>query len=121
MLKVSIENAGDLATIECAGGIVGRDAAFKLRHAVASQDQARTIVLEFTEVNAIEDWGLDMLLYLQRWTQSRNVRLKLFNPSKFLLDRLKKSGSMSELKIATLDEMIALLGRYGPRYSPPTA
>jgi len=120
MLKVSTENIGDLAIIECEGSLAG-DAAFQLRDAVTSQNQARTVVLEFTEVTALEAWGLNVLLYLQRWAQSHNVRLKLFNPPKFLLDRLKKSAVMSEFEIATLDEMVALLGRYDPQYAPPAA
>ena len=41
MLKINIENIGDLAVIECEGRIVQRDAAFKLRAAVTSQRDAK--------------------------------------------------------------------------------
>jgi anti-anti-sigma regulatory factor len=115
MLEISVENIGDLAIIECQGRLVQSDAAFKLRAAVTSQLHARTLVLELSEVDALEGWGLGMLLYLQRWAQGRDVRLKLFNPSQALLDRLKNTSSMSEFDIATVDEMTALLGRAGAR------
>jgi hypothetical protein len=94
--EVTVENIGDLALVECEGRIVERDTAFQLRRAVITQDQAQTVVPELTEVNAIQDWGLDTLLYLQRWAQSHKVRLKLFNPSNLLLDRLKKGASLSD-------------------------
>jgi len=45
------------------------DAAFKLRDAVTSQSEARTVVLELTEVHALEGGGLGMLIFLQRWAR----------------------------------------------------
>jgi hypothetical protein len=44
------------------GRIVQSEAAFKLRDAVTSQSDARTVVLELTEVHAIEGGGLGMLI-----------------------------------------------------------
>src|SRR3981081_1197494 len=82
MLKVNIDNIGDLAVVECEGRIVQSDAAFKLREAVKSQRDARTVVLELSEVHAIEGGGLGMLIFLQRWARDHGIRLKLFNPSK---------------------------------------
>ena len=37
MLKLNIDNIGDLAIVECEGRIVQSEAAFKLRDAVTSQ------------------------------------------------------------------------------------
>lgn len=121
MLKIDLETIGDLAIIECSGQIVQRSAAFKLRQAVMSQSASRTIVLELTEVRVIGGLGLDMLLYLQKWAHVHNVRLKLFNPSGYLLERLNATSPLPEFEIATLDEMMALLGRYDSRYSPSAA
>jgi hypothetical protein len=50
MLRINIDNIGDLAIVECEGRIVRSDAAFKLRDAVTSQSDARTVVLELSEV-----------------------------------------------------------------------
>jgi anti-anti-sigma regulatory factor len=58
MLSVHSENIGDLAVVECEGRVVRSEAAFKLREAVTSQRDARTIVLDLSEVHAIEGGGL---------------------------------------------------------------
>jgi anti-anti-sigma regulatory factor len=117
MLTVHIENIGDLAVIECEGRIVRSEAAFKLRDAVTLQSDTRIIVLDLSEVSAIEGGGLGMLLFLQRWAQDHDIRLKLFNPRQFVRDRLERVSSMREFDIATLDEMMALLAHSDSRYA----
>jgi anti-anti-sigma regulatory factor len=116
MLKVDIDNIGDLALVECEGRIVRSEAAFKLRDAVTSQSDARTVVLEPTEVHALEGGDLGMLIYLQRWARDHNIRFKLFNPSKSV-ERLELVSSLSEFDIPTLDEMMALLASADSRYA----
>ena len=117
MLKINIDNIGQLAIVECEGRIVRSQAAFKLRDAVTSQSEARTVVLELTEVHAIEGGGLGMLIYLQRWARDHGIRLKLFNPSKSVRERLKMVSSLSEFDVPTLDEMMALLASADSRYA----
>ena len=117
MLKINVDNIGDLAVVECEGRIVQSDAAFRLRDAVTLQGDARTVVLDLSEVNAIEGGGLGMLVFLQRWAQDRDIRFKLFNPSRSVRERLKKVSSMSEFDIPTLDEMMALLAGADRRYA----
>ena len=117
MLKINVDNIGDLAVVECEGRIVQSDAACRLREAVTLQGDARTVVLDLSEVNAIEGGGLGMLVFLQRWAQEHNIRFKLFNPSRSVQERLKKVSSMSEFDIPTLDEMMALLARADRRYA----
>jgi anti-anti-sigma regulatory factor len=117
MLKVNIDNIGDLAVVECEGRIVQSEAAFKLREAVTSQRDARIVVLELSDVQAIEGGGLGMLVFLQRWARDHDIRFKLFNPSKFVRERLKRASLMSEFDIPTLDEMMALLACADSRYA----
>src|SRR6202158_2507106 len=105
MLKLNIDNIGEVAIVECEGRIVQSDAAFRLREAVTLQGDARTVVLDLSEVNAIEGGGVGMLVCLQQWAQDRVIRFKLFNPSRSLRERLKKVSSMSDFDIPTLDEM----------------
>jgi len=81
MLSINIDNIGDLAVVECEGRIVRSEAAFKLRDAVISQNNARILVLDLSEVYAIEGGGLGMLAFLQRWACDHDIRFKLFNPS----------------------------------------
>jgi anti-anti-sigma regulatory factor len=117
MLSVYIENIGEMAVIKCAGRIVRSEAAFKLREAVNSQSGARIIVLDLSEVSAIEGGGLGMLVFLQQWTHDHGIRLKLFNPRQSVRDRLEHVSFMQEFDIATLDEMMALLARADGRYA----
>lgn len=117
MLSVHIENIGDMAVIECAGRIVQDDAAFKLREAVTLQSDAQIILLDLSEVTAIASGGLGMLVFLQRWAQDRDIRLKLFNPRESVRERLMGASPMRDFDIATLDEMTALLDVADARYS----
>jgi anti-anti-sigma regulatory factor len=117
MLKVNIDNIGELTVVECEGRIVQSDAAFKLRDSVTSQDQASTVVLELSEVQAIEGAGLGMIIFLQRWARDHGIRFKLFNPSKSVRERLESASALSEFDISTLDEMMALLGDADSRYA----
>jgi anti-anti-sigma factor len=109
MLKINVDNIGDLAVVECEGRIVQSEAAFKLREAVTLQTDARIIVLDLSEVYAIEGGGLGMLLFLQRWAQDHDIRFKLFNPSKSVRQMLKQVSAVSEFDIPKVDEMMALL------------
>ena len=117
MLKLNIDNIGDLAIVECEGRIVQSEAAFKLRDAVTSQRDARTVVLELSEVHALEGGGLGMLIFLQRWARDHGIRFKLFNPSKSVRERLKLVSPLAEFDIPTLDEMMTLLGHADPQYA----
>jgi anti-anti-sigma regulatory factor len=109
MLTVHTENIGDMAVIECEGRIVRSDAAFELRKAFNLQSDARIIVLDLSEVTALEGGGLGMLVFLQRWAHDHGIRLKLFNPRLSVRDRLEHSNSIREFDIASLDELMALL------------
>src|ERR1700675_1841680 len=110
MLIVTVENIGDLAVVQCEGRIVQSEAAFKLRKAVTLQGDARVVVLDLSEVHAVEGGGLGMLMFLQRWAHDHNIRFKLFNPCKSVRARLEQASSLFEFDIPTLDEMMALLG-----------
>jgi anti-anti-sigma regulatory factor len=117
MLDLQIEKIGDLAVVECEGRIVRSEAAFTLRDAVTSLRNARIIVLDLSEVRAIEDCGLGMLLFLQRWAYGHDLHFKLFNPTRSVRDRLELVNSIAELDIATLHEMMELLANVDSRYA----
>lgn len=115
-MNVNVEHIGELAVVECEGSIVQSEAAVKLREAVTSQTDARIVVIELSDVRAIEGGGLGMLVFLQRWARDHNIRFLLFNPSKSVRNRLKRAQSIARIYIATLEEMMALVvyaqGRY---------
>jgi anti-anti-sigma regulatory factor len=109
MLDVHTENIGELAVVECEAGVLQNEAAFTLWEAVTSQRNARIILLDLSEVRAVEGAALGMLVFLQRWAHDHDIRFKLFNPSKSVHDQLECFNSMAEVDIATVDEAVALL------------
>ena len=117
MLALRIEKIGELAVVECEGRIVRSEAAVKLRETVMSLRNARIIVLDLSEVRAIEGGGLGMLLFLQRWAQRHDIQFKLFNPARSVRDRVELVNSIAELEIATFHEMMELLANTDRRYA----
>jgi anti-anti-sigma regulatory factor len=117
MLILHLERIGEMALIECEGRMVGSEAAFTLREAVNSQRDARIIALDLSELLAIGGECLDMLVFLQQWAHDNDIRLKLFNPRHSVWDSLAQISSMQEFKIATLDEMMALLAGADGRHT----
>jgi len=117
MLSVHTENIGEMAIIECKGSLVRSEGAFKLRKAVQMQRHARIIVLDLSEVSTIEGEGLGMLVFLRRWAQYHDIRLKLFNPRQSVRDGLVHANAMRQFDIATLDEMMAILVWADSRYA----
>jgi len=110
MFDIHVESVGDIAVVQCEGRLVQSDAAYQLRDAILSQRNSRVVVVDLSEVRAIEGGGLGMLAYLQRWAHDHNIKLKLFNPSGMVQDRLDHTW-MPSLDFATTDEVIALLDR----------
>jgi anti-anti-sigma regulatory factor len=110
MLKVSIENIGDVAVIHCEGKVVQSAATFRLRDAVTQQRNARVVLLDLSDVQAVEGGGLGMLVFLQRSTSEHGIQFKVFDPPAFVRQRLEQVRSASELEIAGMSEVLALLG-----------
>lgn len=110
MFDIHTETVGDIAIVQCEGRLVQSDAAFRLRDSILSQRNARVVVVDLSEVRALEGGGLGMLAYLQRWAHDHSIKLKLFNPSGMVQDRLDHTW-MPSLDVATTDEVIALLDR----------
>jgi anti-anti-sigma factor len=116
MLTIRVENLNELAVVECKGRIIRSDSVYKLRDVVMAQESP-TIVLDLSEVQAIGGGGLGMLALLDRWARKHNVHLKLFSPSKAVVDGLEQTRSMSSFEIASFHEMMGLLSHSEARYS----
>lgn len=117
VLGVHIEKIGNVAVVECKGRIVRSESALKLREAVTSHFDAGIIVIDLSEVTAIEGGSLGMLIFLQRWSFDRHIQFKLFNPTRSVRHRLEHACSIQGFDIATLHEMPAFLERAQSRYT----
>ena len=118
MLNVTIENIGEgeLAVVTCAGSMIENESAHKLCEVVTSQTDARIVVVELSEVDAIGGGGFGALVFLQRWTRKHDIRFLLFNPSKSVRSRLERAKSIAEFYIPSSEEMMALLAYANSRY-----
>ena len=108
MLTIGIENIGDMAVLECKGELVRNDSAFRLRQRTVSQANARLIVLDLTEVDAVEADGVNTLAALQNWALDRNIQLKLYGASESVKEKLEENGSV-QFDFAPFKQMVALL------------
>ena len=123
MFDIFLDRIGDVAVLQPDGRFVQADAVFALRYAVTSQRNARAIVLDLSEVEALEDGGLDMLASLHQWTCDHGIGLELFNPSNLVQQRLERAnwgvaprgrlprGNPSNSGCRTRTQAIALEGR----------
>ena len=111
MLQIHTDRVGDVAVVQCEGRLVRSDAAFRLRDEVISQVDARAIVLDLSEVNALEGGGLGMVIFLQRWGRDHDIQIKLFNPSAPVRSRLEQLEWIPEFEFASADAVSELLRR----------
>ena len=115
MFDIHRDKLGNMAVVECEGSLIG-SAAFKLRDAVTSQPDAKIVVIDLSEVYALEGGGLGILIFLQRWAHDHDIQLKLFNPSRSVREKLKIASTLSEFDIVGLHEMMALLAQADRSY-----
>jgi anti-anti-sigma regulatory factor len=109
MLSLHAAKIEDVAIIECNGRIVQSDAAFALRNLVMSQADSRIILLDLSGVSSLEGGGLGMLMFLERWAYDHDIRLKLFNPTRSVREKLELANSLPDFEIASPDEIRAIL------------
>lgn len=115
MFDIHHDKLGNMAVVECEGSLIG-SAAFKLRDAVTSQPDAKIMVIDLSEVYALEGGGLGILIFLQRWAHDHDIQLKLFNPSRSVREKLEIASTLSEFDIVGLHEMMALLAQADRSY-----
>lgn len=111
MCDIHIERIGTMTVVECEGRIARSDGAFRLRDAVMSQADAEIVVLDLSELYALEGGALGMLVFLQHWARNHDIQLKVFNPSCSVRETLELASTITEFEIATLHEMMALLAQ----------
>ena len=109
MLNIHNDRIGDVAVVQCEGGLAHSDEAFKLRDAVSKHPDARVIVLDLSEMNSISGAGVAMLLFLERWALDHEIELKVFNPSNSVRNRIKEAQSVMDVEIPTIYDVSTLV------------
>ena len=111
MLSVQMDKIGDLAVVECEGSIARATDAERLRDAVLSQDWARAIIIDLSEVGYLEMDAVEMLTFLQRWARECDIQLKLFNPASFVRYQFESVDETFHFEFSSLQEAMDLLIR----------
>jgi anti-anti-sigma factor len=109
MLTIDVEKTGDVAVVRCGGRIVRGEEVCTLRNAVVTQKGSRIVVLDLSEVEAVDAGGLTTLLSLHQWARSRGVQLKLVNPSHFVYEVLTRTKLDRVLDISSLGHALHVL------------
>jgi len=109
MLTVITERADDLAIVKCRGRIV-RGQEIILESAVLEQKHARVILLDLSDVEALDAGGLTLLVSLHSWAVSSSIDLKLVNPRPFVHEMIIRTHLDHLFEISTFDSALAVLG-----------
>jgi anti-anti-sigma factor len=110
MLGVTIKNLGKVAVLRCEGRIVAGDGATALRNAAMSQGSKQILILDLARVEAIDGSGLGLLVFLQGWTRTLGIALKLMNPMKQVQELLELTNLDSVFDICSSEDVASLLG-----------
>lgn len=96
MLNLSVEELGKTVIMRCAGRIVRGDETTLLCATVGQY--GRDIVLDLSEVEAIDAAGIGALISLQ----AAGLYLRLMNPTKAVREVLRVTGMDSVLEICSI-------------------
>jgi anti-anti-sigma factor len=110
MLTIDVERTDDVVVVRCFGRIVRGEAVGTLRSAVVSERDTRIVVLDLSDVEAIDAGGLTALVSLHHWTRGRGIQLKLVNPSQFVMETLQRTGLDQVFDISSLHDALVVLG-----------
>jgi anti-anti-sigma factor len=95
VLQVTIKEAGKTSILRCAGAMVRGDESALLCAAVGQWQSGRTIILDLSQVAAIDAAGIGALLSLQ----AAGIYLQLMNPARAVREvlRVTKVDSLFEI------------------------
>ncbi len=111
MLTTHVEQLKDVAIVKCAGRLVRGEGVRVLKNVVVSGNNTRVIVLDLSDVESVDAAGLTALVSLHHWSRSRNIELKLINPSRFVLEVLDRTRLSSVLHVSSFhDALVAIVG-----------
>jgi anti-anti-sigma factor len=108
-LQIKIEQAADVAVLQCVGRLVRGEPLHFLKQAVIRLKQPRIVVLDLSGIETVDGGGLGMLVFLHRWTRENAIQLKLANPSGFVCYVLECIRLTRVLNISSVDDAVEIL------------
>ena|SRR5438270_13050798 len=119
MLSIDVEKSEHVAVARCVGRLVRGEAVRTLNNAVISENDTRIIVLDLSDVEAIDAGGLSALVSLHEWTEIRGIQFKLVNPSHFVREVLQRTGLDRVFEITSLHDALVVLAGEQHTHSQP--
>ena len=107
-LRIKIEQAKDVAVLDCCGRLVRGEALHFLKDAVTRLSGPRVVELDLSEVEMLDAGGLGMLCFLHKWTRASGILLKLINPSRRALEMLTRTKLTSVLHVSSADDIVEI-------------
>jgi len=111
-LEFQIERMHHVAVVRCSGRLVRGAALEAFRVQIQCLDQARIVLLDFSDVSQIDAGALGTLLQLRSWARRQAVLMKLVDPSPFVRRVLEATRLTSVFDISSLEEALCIL--HGP-------
>src|SRR5437763_8115775 len=106
MLSIDVEKSEHVAVARCVGRLVRGEAVRTLKNTVISERDTRILVLDLSDVEAIDAGGLSALVSLRDWTLCHGIQLKLVNPSNFVKEVLQRTGLDRVFEITSLHDAL---------------
>jgi anti-anti-sigma factor len=112
-LQIKIEQAADVAVLQCVGRLVRGEPLHFLKQAVIGLKQPRIVVLDLSGVETVDGGGLGMLVFLHSWTRENAIQLKLTNPSGLVRYVLECTRLTRVLTISSMEDAVEILASSG--------
>jgi anti-sigma B factor antagonist len=110
MLTLTTHNLGDVTIFRCAGRITAGDGDV-LRNAVLNRPPLQVVVLDLTDIDAVDAAGLGTLVSVRTWAQASGTKLKLMNLTPRVEELLELTDLRAAFEIYSVREMLDLLCR----------
>ena len=112
MFNIDVEKTSDVAIVRCMGRLVRGAAVSTLKSVVVSEKSTRMILLDLSEIEALDAGGVNALVGLHHWALTRGIKVKIVDPSRFVLEMMSSFHLDRVFEISSLrDALLVLSGR----------
>jgi anti-anti-sigma factor len=100
MLLVNIHNLENGVLLRCTGRIVAGEEVNILRSVALAHSDRKEIVLDLANVSTLDGAGMGVLAFLEGWTRSIGLRLRIQNPSAHVRELLELTNLDSVIEVS---------------------
>jgi anti-anti-sigma factor len=105
MMLIKAKSLGETTVLECAGRLVAGDEAAALKRSALALSAVAVLIVDLSRVDKIDGAGLGTLAFLQSWSRSAGIRLRIADPSPRVRKLLELTKLTAVLDICTGHEV----------------